>query len=61
MTNEWIDWNDSRIRTPLRTTGCYNFLNNNYTSSYSNKIAGMGLKMHSVMKHQQLKVRGKFP
>lgn len=51
MTNEWIDWSgDNRIRTPLRGGGCNNYLNNNYTS---NKMTGMGLKVHSMMKSLQ--------
>lgn len=49
MTNEWIDWSgDGRIRAPLRGS-CHNFINNNYTT----KIAGMGLKVHSMMKSLQ--------
>lgn len=56
MTNEWIDWSgDGRIRAPLRGS-CHNFINNNYTT----KIAGMGLKVHSMMKSLQ-RPKGKFP
>lgn len=54
MTNEWIDWScESRIRTPLRSSGgCNNYLNNNY--AHSNKMAtGMGHKVQSMMRSFQ--------
>lgn len=61
MTNEWIDWTETRLRQPLRgslavsataaaAAACnHNYLlNNNYASKFS---ASLGLKMHhSVMK-----------
>ncbi|CAD7091054.1 unnamed protein product [Hermetia illucens] len=50
MTNEWIDWTDSRLRPPLRT-GCNAFLNNN--NSYNSKCSSLGNKM----KTQQLRVK----
>lgn len=54
MTNEWIQWSDSRIRTPLRGSSCQNFLNNNnYTANNSVnslKYSGMGIKTHAAMK-----------
>lgn len=53
MTNEWIDWTDSRLRPPLRT-GCNAFLNNN--NSYNSKCSSLGNKM----KTQQLRVKGKL-
>lgn len=55
MTNEWVEWfSDNRIKTSIRGNS------NNFFSSYQcNKISGMGLKTHTIMKSLQ-KPRGLY-
>ncbi|GAB0091000.1 ETS-like protein pointed [Sergentomyia squamirostris] len=50
MTNEWVEWfGDNRIKTSIRGGNTSNF----FSSYQGNKISGMGLKTHTIMKSLQ--------
>lgn len=64
MTNEWIDWNDSRMLPPLRSAN-YNhpttFLNNNY-HSFSSKFHLKAQKLQQLStSHPSSKLKGWTP